>query len=129
MRITRYLIGIFVVLFTFSTVIAQEQGEGSRRERPARGERRGFNPEQMIQAYKERLNLTDKQVEQLKEIFKEPLRGMTQIQYRINGPWEDPAVERVAVAQAEPPTAEQPAAEQSGGEGPGEEVAGSADQG
>lgn len=76
MRVTRYLIGIFVVLFTFSTVIAQEQGEGSRRERPARGERRGFNPEQMIQAYKERLNLTDKQVDQLKEIFKESREKM-----------------------------------------------------
>jgi len=31
----------------------------------------------------------------LKEIFKEPLRGMVNVQYRITGPWENPIVEKV----------------------------------
>ena len=35
----------------------------------------------------------------LKEIFKEPLRGMAQVQYRITGPWESPEVERIATAE------------------------------
>ena len=48
----------------------------------------------------------------LKEIFKEPLRGMTQIQYRISGPWETPEVERVAVAQAAPSSAEDEATQE-----------------
>jgi uncharacterized protein (TIGR02099 family) len=34
----------------------------------------------------------------LKEIFKEPLRGMAQVQYRITGPWESPDVQRIATA-------------------------------
>ncbi|UCC13835.1 MAG: TIGR02099 family protein [Gammaproteobacteria bacterium] len=48
----------------------------------------------------------------LKEIFKEPLRGMAQIQYRISGPWETPEVERIAVAQADQPSAEDAASQQ-----------------
>jgi len=32
----------------------------------------------------------------LKEIFKEPLRGMVNVQYRITGPWENPVVEKVS---------------------------------
>jgi uncharacterized protein YhdP len=46
----------------------------------------------------------------LKEIFKEPLRGMINVQYRITGPWENPVVEKVsgngeggAVDKPEPP--------------------------
>jgi uncharacterized protein (TIGR02099 family) len=35
----------------------------------------------------------------LKEIFKEPLRGMAQVQYRITGPWEEPVVDRIATAE------------------------------
>lgn len=35
----------------------------------------------------------------LKEIFKEPLRGMINVQYKITGPWENPEVVRVAAAE------------------------------
>ncbi len=31
----------------------------------------------------------------LKEIFKESLRGMVNVQYRITGPWENPVVEKI----------------------------------
>jgi uncharacterized protein (TIGR02099 family) len=48
----------------------------------------------------------------LKEIFKEPLRGIAQVQYRITGPWEEPAVDRVATA------------EELGGQQPGDRIPG-----
>ena len=37
----------------------------------------------------------------LKEIFKEPLRGMVNVQYRITGPWDEPDVVKVAAASGE----------------------------
>jgi uncharacterized protein YhdP len=39
------------------------------------------------------------------QIFKKPLRGMTQVYYHVDGSWEDPQVERVAAAE----TTEEPA--------------------
>ncbi len=47
----------------------------------------------------------------LKEIFKEPLRGMINVQYRITGPWEDPEVARIAAAEGSSGTASEPPAE------------------
>lgn len=46
----------------------------------------------------------------LKEIFKEPLRGMINVQYRITGPWENPDVVRVAAAAGGAGTAAEPPA-------------------
>ena len=47
----------------------------------------------------------------LKEIFKEPLRGMINVQDRITGPWEDPEVARIAAAEGSSGTASEPPAE------------------
>ena len=35
------------------------------------------------------------------ELFKRPLQNLARVNYRITGPWEDPAVERVFVDAAE----------------------------
>lgn len=59
----------------------------------------------------------------LKEIFKEPLRGMVNVQYRITGPWNEPDVIRVAAAEGETDAAKEssgggkPDSTQPGGEG------------
>ena len=37
----------------------------------------------------------------LKELFKDSLSGIVGAQYRITGPWDDPEVERISVADAE----------------------------
>ncbi len=37
----------------------------------------------------------------LKELFKDSLSGIVGAQYRITGPWEDPVVERISVADTE----------------------------
>jgi len=37
----------------------------------------------------------------LKELFKEPLRGMVNMQYRITGPWDNPVVEKLGAGGGE----------------------------
>jgi uncharacterized protein YhdP len=58
----------------------------------------------------------------LKEIFKEPLRGMVNVQYRITGPWNEPDVVRVAAAEGETDAAkESPGGARQDSAQPGEE--------
>ena len=42
------------------------------------------------------------------QIFKKPLKGMTQVYYHVDGSWDDPQVERVAAASAEEPAGGSP---------------------